>query len=187
MDRKNYVLSQYANSPTMLKLMESIEETLNVENDINSFYNNVYNIMTANTYGLNFWGVILNIPRYLKVSVPGQPDIYELPNDLYRLVLLTKAMANITNCTVPNLESILNNLFGSRGIIRVFDTGIMTMKYVFDFYLDPYEKAILSLPGIPPKPTGVGLVIEELPTELVFGFHGTGFQPFNQAPFRSIF
>lgn len=61
---------------------------------------------------------------------------------------------------------------------------IMTMKYTFDFYLDEMEKAILNLPGIPPKPTGVGLTIVELPKKQIFGFNKTGFKPFNQAPLR---
>ena len=101
-----------------------------------------------------------------------------------RFLLLVKAMANISNCTVPNLEEILNYLFQERGKVYVFDTGIMTMKYTFDFYLDEMEKAILNLPGIPPKPTGVGLTIVELPKKQIFGFNKTGFKPFNQAPLR---
>ena len=82
------------------------------------------------------------------------------------------------------IQLILNFLFKDRGRVYVFDTGIMTMKYTFDFYLDDMEKAILNLPGIPPKPTGVGLEIVELPHTELFGFNGTGFQPFDQAPFR---
>lgn len=184
LNKKNYMLSQYANTPEMLILLEGFEAMLDGKEAIQNFYDKIFNIQTANSYGLNIWGKILNIPRQLKVSIPGEPDIYELPDDLYKLLLLTKAMANISNCTVLNLEEILNNLFKDRGKVYVFDTGIMTMKYVFDFYLSSYEKAILDLPGIPPKPTGVRLSIEELPPNQLFGFNKTGFQPFDQAPFR---
>ena len=41
-----------------------------------------------------------------------------------RFLLLVKAMANISNCTVPNLEEILNYLFQERGKVYVFDTGM---------------------------------------------------------------
>lgn len=153
---------------------------IGVESDIDNFYNDIFNIQTANTYGLNIWGERLNISRRLKVD----GKTIELEDKYYRFLLLVKAMSNISNCTVPNLEDILNFLFKERGKVYVFDTGVMTMKYIFDFYLDKMEKAILELPGIPPKPTGVGLRVIENPTSKLFGFNSTGFQPFGQAPLR---
>lgn len=153
---------------------------LGTEVDIENFYNNIFNIQTANSYGLDVWGGRLNISRRLKID----DKTVALEDKDYRFLLLVKAMANISNCTIPNLEDILNFVFKERGTVYVFDTGIMTMKYTFDFYLDEMEKAILDLPGIPPKPTGVGLTIAELPRKKLFGFNKTGFQPFNQAPMR---
>ena len=181
MDNKTYILSQYAHSPNILNLIKGFEEMLDAKGDIEQFYNNIFNITTANTMGLNVWGKILNIPRILKVDGIN----YELENGLYRLLLLTKAMANVSDCTIPNLTRLLNYLFKERGTVYVFDTGIMSMKYVFDFYLTDQERAILTLPGIPPKPTGVGLKIEELPHTKLFGFNKTGFQPFNQGVLRN--
>lgn len=180
MDKKQYILSQYANSPKLMTILDGLEGMIGVEADIQSFYNNIFNIQTANTYGLNIWGERLNISRRLKIN--GQT--VELNDKYYRFLLLVKAMSNISNCTVPSLEEILNYLFRERGKVYVFDTGIMTMKYTFDFYLDEMEKAILNLPGIPPKPTGVGMTVVELPRGQLFGFNKTGFQPFNQAPLR---
>lgn len=181
MDNKSYILSQYAHSPNLLNLIKGFEEMIGVKGDIEQFYTNIFSITTANTMGLNVWGKILNIPRILKVDGIN----YELENGLYRLLLLTKAMANVSDCTIPNLTRLLNFLFKDRGAVYVFDAGIMSMKYVFDFYLTDQERAILTIPGIPPKPTGVGLIIEELPRPKLFGFYKTGFQPFNQGVFRN--
>ena len=181
MDNKSYILSQYAHSPNLLNLIKGFEEMIGVKGDIEQFYTNIFSIRTANTMGLNVWGKILNIPRILKVGGIN----YELDNGLYRLLLLTKAMANVSDCTIPNLTRLLNFLFKERGVVYVFDAGIMSMKYVFDFYLTDQERAILTIPGIPPKPTGVGLIIEELPRPKLFGFYKTGFQPFNQGVFRN--
>lgn len=181
MDNKTYILSQYANSSNLLNLIKEFEEMIGGKNDIEQFYNNIFNIATANTMGLNIWGKILNIPRILKVDGVN----CELENGLYRLLLLTKAMANVSNCTIANLTELLNFLFKDRGKVYVFDTGIMSMKYVFDFYLTDQERAILDIPGIPPKPTGVGLEIEELPRKRLMGFYGTGYQPFNQGVLRN--
>lgn len=180
MDKKKYILSQYANSPKLNTILDGLENMLGAEADIKNFYDNIFNIQTANTYGLDVWGKRLNISRQLKVN--GQT--VSLEDKYYRFLLLVKAMSNISNCTVPNLEEILNYLFAERGQVYVFDTGTMTMKYTFDFYLDEMESAILKLPGIPPKPTGVGLTVVENPKDQLFGFNNTGFQPFNSTPFR---
>lgn len=180
MNKKRYILSQYANSLKLNTILDGVETMLGVDTDIENFYNYIFNIQTANTNGLDIWGERLNISRQVKVN----KETMLLEDDYYRFLLLVKAMSNISDCTVPNLEEILNFLFKDRGRVYVFDTGIMTMKYTFDFYLDEMEKAILNLPGIPPKPTGVGLEIVELPHENLFGFNNTGFQPFDQAPFR---
>lgn len=180
MDKKSYVLSQYANSPKMMAIVNGLEQMLGSDRFSEDFYNNIYNIQTANSYGLDVWGQRLNVPR--KLAFENETIVLE--DKYYRFLLLIKAMTNISNCTVPNLEEILNSLFSERGRVYVFDTGVMTMKYIFDFYLDEMEKAILDLPGIPPKPTGVGLKIIENPTSKLFGFNSTGFQPFGQAPMR---
>lgn len=179
---KEYVLSQYANSPRIVALLRSFEESLTTENDVNNFYQKIFNIKTAVGYGLDFWGKILNISRTLTYN--GQTFV--LNDELYRFLLMIRATANITNCTVPNLTSILSELFKDRGNVYVFDTDVMQMKFVFTFYLTDEEKAILSIPGIPPLPTGVGLTLEEIPVQNIFGFQGTELQPFNQAPFRGV-
>lgn len=179
---KDYVLSQYANSPRIISLLKSFEQSLQTENDINNFYEKVYNIKTASGFGLDYWGAILNIPRIL--SYEG--DTYTLDDDLYKFLLTVRAVANITNCTIPSLEDLLNELFKDRGNVYVFETGIMSLRFVFNFYLSDQEKTILSIKGIPPLPTGVGVEIIEIPESEIFGFNGTGYQPFNQAPFRPL-
>lgn len=61
-----------------------------------------------------------------------------------RFLLLVKAMANISNCTVPNLEEILNYLFQERGKVYVFDTGIMTMNILLTFILMRWKRRFLT-------------------------------------------
>ena len=58
------------------------------------------------------------------------------------------------------------------------------MRYVFSFYLQPYEKAIIYS-NVLPRPSGVRREILEIPQPNVFGFHeaGPGFAPFNQGTF----
>ena len=185
MDKKSYILSQYANSPVLNRLLTGLEQSFDLTQDIQNFYDNIFNIHTANSYGLDVWGQILNVPRQLKVVINGIESTYTLNDNYYRMLLLTKAIANISDCTVPSLENLLSFLFADRGKVYVYDTDTMTMRYIFSFFLNIWEKAILNSSGVLPKPTGVGLQIEELPTGDLFGFNGTGFQPWDTKPFRA--
>lgn len=179
---KEFVLSQYANSPKFMALLNSFVSSIETDEDIEKFYEKIFNIMTAEGFGLDVWGKILDIPRNL---VLADGDLYHLDDDNYRFLLTIRAMSNISNCTEENLSEILTNLFQDRGDVKCFDTGVMTMKYIFDFYLTPQEVALLGLPNIPPKPTGVKIDFFQLPKKKTFGFHGTGFRPFGQGVFRS--
>jgi len=110
-----------------------------------------------------------------------------LDDDTYRTLIMTKAMANITNCTASSLNTLLNYLFADRGRCYVLDTGKMTMQYTFEFYLSPIEVAILTQSGVLPRPTGVLANIIQIPTN-IFGFseaNSSVYVPFNQGVFFS--
>ena len=76
MNKKTYILSQYANSPTLNRLLSGIETAFSEEKNIQNFYDNIFNIQTANSYGLDVWGQILNVPRQLKVCINCEEDLY---------------------------------------------------------------------------------------------------------------
>lgn len=62
------ILSQYANSPAINSLIQSINSCLDPAANINAFYNNIWNIDTAQGYGLDVWGRILGVGRVLHVA-----------------------------------------------------------------------------------------------------------------------
>ena len=62
------VLSQYANSPTIMGLIEAWDGGLDQTRDFNSFYDNVWNVDSAWGYGLDIWGRIVGIARVLKLA-----------------------------------------------------------------------------------------------------------------------
>lgn len=65
-----------------------------------------------------------------------------LDTETYRTLIMTKAMANITDCSCASLNKLLAYLFTGRGRCYVLDTGLMTMQYVFEFQLSIVEVAI---------------------------------------------
>jgi len=215
---KDTLLSQYANSPTIVSLIESFNDAIDPSIDLNNFYDFVWNVDTAQGFGLDIWGKIVNISRLLTVdttvqymgykealaSTPQASDpapfdqspfyngvqvtnTVSLSDDAYRQLIMVKALANITNCTAPNLNKLLQLLFSTRGVAFVPDTGSMTIRYVFTFNLTDVEEAIVKSSGALPRPAGVLAQVMIVDTENTFGFAEAGLaaQPFGQGTFFS--
>ncbi len=62
------ILAQYANSPTITALIESFSNSIDPTADINNFYSTLWNIDTCNDAGLENWGRIVNVSRYIQVT-----------------------------------------------------------------------------------------------------------------------
>ena len=170
---------QYNASPKLQTMLEAINQWIALDADFELFYDYVWNIETAQGYGLDVLGRIVNVPRTLNAAPAAvfgffeatdrvgfglgpfaeaynsNTTSFELSDDAYRIVILAKAAYNITNGSVPAINSILMNiLFVNRGSAYVADNHNMTLTYTFTFVLQPYEKAIVES-GLLPKPTGV--------------------------------
>ena len=52
-DARQTVLSQYANSPVLLSLIDSFSDAIDRQSDIDAFYRAVWDLTTANSYGLD--------------------------------------------------------------------------------------------------------------------------------------
>lgn len=175
------LLSQYANSPVILKLLGYFNEWLNPVGRFDAFYQDVWNILTARGYGLDVWGRILGVTRILEV--PGQlylgfqqdddaqpfgfgilyaggraTNSAALTDEAFRLLLLAKAALNITDASSLSINRILLALFGV-GYVR--DNLDMTITYVFSRPLEPVETAIVYQSGAIPKPVGVSYTVEQ--------------------------
>lgn len=186
------VISQYANSPTILQLVKSMNGYIDQTQNFANFYNFVWNVDTAEGFGLDVWGHIVNVSRLLQIPTgaryvgfqdgtgPGpSTDVepfgpggagswftpvaastgYLLEDGPYRQLILTKALANIVNTTVPAFNQLLQNLFPGRGNPYVTTSGVMAMTFTFDFDLTPIELAILEQSGAVPVPPGVSFTI----------------------------
>lgn len=202
------IQSQYANSPIITTLIQNFASWVDQTQNFDNFFDLIFNVDTAVGYGLDVWGRIVGVNRILKVSTPGEyfgfeesgeavgfgqapfyagaplTTNYTLTDEAYRLLILTKAFANISQCGIPVLNQMLMTLFPNRGNAYVtegidqgpwfgfeestdglgfnqatFYTGEqinrMVMTYTFDFSLSPVDLAIVNNSGVLPKPTGV--------------------------------
>lgn len=139
------VMKQYANSPTLLALLADFDQWVDVSRFSADFLFNVWDISTAQGFGLDIWGRILGQSRYIQVvQLPGDnfgfninaapgtqwkpwsqapwyngaasgATAFALEDSFYRQLLLVKAAANIARCDCPSINALMRSMFGSRG------------------------------------------------------------------------
>ena len=210
-DVEQTIISQYGNSATITQLVRNMNAYIDPRADFDTFYDFVWNVETAQGFGLDIWGRIVNISRELLIpdapnyfgfsdalpgsypfndrpfydGTPAATQTYRMGDDAYRQLILVKALANISATNAPSVNQLLQNLFSNRGRCYALDLGGMQLRYTFEFLLTPYEFAIMTQSGALPRPAGVGaiLITTDIP---VFGFSEAGIgsaAPFGQAPF----
>ena len=206
---KDTILFQYSSSPIIKAIIEGVNDLIKLDEDINLFYNEMFNILSAQGVGLDFWGVKLGIGRNIKVksttnkysyfgfngsklnafntfpffSKTNTGDVVTLADNSYRELLLIKAAANISRTDIASLENLLERLYSDRGNFYVLETGTMKLRYVFEFYLTPFEEALALRRDLPPKPAGVTYEIYQIKPKQTFGFNGSNMNTFNHGVF----
>lgn len=199
------ILSQYANSPVILALATAFADAIDQTPNIAAFFIDIWDIDTATGYGLDVWGRIVGVSRALTVPASGDfgfsdggyapfgqgpfysyspaSNTYLLADGAYRLLILCKALSNISASTAPAINAMLRLLFAGRGRCYSADLGAMQMMLAFEFPLRPYELAILTQSGALPRPAGVqSYVLQTEGPALRLGF-GAGTAPFGQGTF----
>ena len=188
------IISQYANSKVITALIGYLNSALDPSTNINNWYNWIWNVNTAQGYGLDVWGRIVGVNRVLTVTsgkffgytgpgalgASGTPyntnvyyngvsgtQNYVLGDAAFRTLIFAKALANISNNSVPAINAILMTLFGTgngsgtptQPAAYCTDPQGMAMTYTFSFAPTPIQLAIISSSGVLPRPSGVALTV----------------------------
>jgi len=67
-DWRQTLYSQYANSPIIMQLLDYFSQAVDANSAIDSWYDQLWNIETAEGYGLDVWGRIIGIGRVISVQ-----------------------------------------------------------------------------------------------------------------------
>lgn len=176
------ILSQYANSPALCAIIDAWNQALDPATLIDQWYALVWNVKTAQGYGLDVWGRIVGVSRVLSIesvaylgwretsdlteegfnqapwySGADATSNYRLSDDGYRQLIYAKALANISDGSVLSINTILTTLFSGQGDAYIKDNGDMTMTYVFRFVPTDVQVSIIQNSGVLPRPAGVGV------------------------------
>jgi hypothetical protein len=197
------IQSQYGASPHIIGIVEAAAKQLDPTGDIQTFFDKVFNPLTAEGVGLDVWGRIVGASRYLDVEnedffgfygqqlnpfnqapfyITGDTNVFRMNDTAFRTLIFLKAAANIGNATLPSIKEILSKLFDDP--VLVMNIGEMKVRIVFTFYLTANQRALFREYGILNLGGGVGFEYYQIDPQGTFGFDGSGLQPFNQGIFQ---
>jgi len=150
------IQSEYGNSPRILAIVNGMNANIDPSKDIDGFYNAIFNVATANIFGLSIWSRIVGIPQSLIVAL----GTYLNDADTFRSLIMLKALSNILYPSSPAINQLLQNWLGAGSRAYVLDTGGMTMVYNFEFPLTSIQLLILQQSTIFLNPSGVRVGIQ---------------------------
>ena len=185
---ENTISSQYANSPRLMLIIQELHNAIDPTKNIQDFYRIIWNLETAQGAGLDIWGRIVGVGRKVPLQNPNEPSFgfytsspeplytpfnvapfrsdsggfssYALPDNLYRELIIAKALANIILATAPNINKLLKILLNTPSVYLL--TGIMAAKYQFRGKLSAFDRMIVFKLGLLPEPCGVKVEYEEI-------------------------
>lgn len=170
----------------------------------NDWIRDVFDLDTANDFGLAVWAFILGVP--LIVVPPPDPDkdpfgfaaddlnfnngnfantggSFNLTTEQKRLVLKLRYFQLVTRGAPPEINAFLNYVFGY-GVAYVVDGLNMTARYVFAQPLPSQVELVLTAFDLLPRPAAVGADIVIIGDADGWGF-GRYHENFNNGNFYS--
>lgn len=173
------IISQYQSSPRLMTILRAVNAWFSPDAPIEGFFANCVDILSAEGQGLDVLGRIVGINRTLTVPIfdtfgfgeagdrvgfgqgpfddyitTAQTNNYVLTDPAFRALILAKAAYNITDGSIPSINSILVDiLFPGRGNAYVSEGATAATTFGFGeahdrqpFGLGPFGD---SIPGEP--------------------------------------
>lgn len=178
MDILKVVPWQYDSAPNLISLLDKKSEWYGVNHQgfWEDWERDVFNLKTANDFGLNVWSIILNLPLYTNNNAsPGNypafgfaqfgmnfgngnfatdSDIFKnLTTEQRRLLLMLRYRSLISDGSMYDINETLYALFD--GKVYCLDGRDMTIIYIFT---EPQPEIMMTLfkqYDILPRPSGV--------------------------------
>lgn len=168
----------------------------------------VFDLRTANDFGLEVWSLILNLPLAIPVTEvtgerpsfgfgpyrlnfnngnfrPQTGSVISLDTEQKRFALRLRYFQLANRGSIPEINRFIAYLFQGVGKVYVQDGLNMTMTYVFKFTPSAAIRLVLDYYDLLPRPAGVG-VTRTISITPAFGF-GQYRKNFTNAPFAETF
>ena len=140
-----------------------------------AWLHDVFDLRTANDFGLSVWSIILQLPLYTNPppdlgdvfgfdaqtgfnfdnGIFGDANTYQLPTATKRLALRLRYFQLTSSGTIPETNRMLAYLFEDFGGAYLIDNHDMTQTYVFNFPVTSDLQYLFNHYDILPRPAGV--------------------------------
>lgn len=186
------LLWQHNDAARLQALVQQKQDWYNVENQgfWEAWVRDVFDLRTANDFGLSVWTIILDMPLKIIGGGEGGQDFWgfaaddenfthgnftglasvALDSEALRLVLRLRYFQLVTRGTVPEVNAFLGGLFSDFGPVYAIDGLDMTARYAFGFPLTPDLETVLSNFDLLPRPAGVKVDYVIIPEADGWGF-----------------
>lgn len=175
------LLWQYNEASRLQELLQEkqVWYTTNQTAFWDDWYRDVFDMRTANMFGLSVWSIILGQPIvFNNVGNPAQIPwgfnshvfhtnfnrgnfvstsgfTYILSTGVARIALQLRYFQLTSSGTVPETNRMLKYVFGEQGLAYLVDNGDMTQQYVFKFPLSSELEFLFRNADVLPRPAGV--------------------------------
>ncbi|HDL7751806.1 TPA: DUF2612 domain-containing protein [Yersinia enterocolitica] len=209
MSQEDTILTQYSASNRILSIIDTFNQAVSLSDFTDEFIEKVWDITTCETFGLDMWGKVVGVSRYIRAEIDNdcfgfseaddggdypspfgdspfyagtqETETVRLSNEAYRTLILCKAFSNISIATIKDINRFLTMLFLDRGRAYCADYGDMRMGIICEFKLEPFEISILENHEVLPIPSGVLVNLRQIVSPY-FGFAPDAY-PFNDGTF----
>lgn len=176
-DMMRALLWRNNSAPNITALLQHKQDYFNSENQAfwEDWYTDVFDLRTANRFGLNVWSIILGAgisfapvqgadntnwgfgsfrKNFLNGNFTSLNGFLLTPDDA-RIVLRLRYYQLTTNGNILGLNFMLSDVFGSQGLAFVLDGLDMTITYEFQFVLTSSLINVFNSLDVLPRPAGV--------------------------------
>lgn len=174
------LLWQYNEAKNLQALLEDKQQWYNDNQQgfWQDFYTNIFDLRTANDFGLQVWSIILGQPLFINTPDSGEPTFgfgtfhenftrsnfaasasatHRLSTETARILLQLRYFQLISSGTVPETNRALKWIFAQKyGTAFLIDNHDMTQFYTFEFALPSDLVFIFNNFDVLPRPAGVG-------------------------------
>lgn len=186
MDIDPTIIRQYFTSPRLRRILEDFRDNLDPVPFIDLLTENWLDPRTATQWGLDIWGRIVGVSRYLSVQ-PDEFIGYEeagdittntygyaiwyngftssgttlyLADELFRQLIYAKAWANNSDSSIRSINGCLQMLFASSGVSYAQDNHDGSITIVLEFTPNEAQIAILTEADVLPVRAGCSYTYE---------------------------
>lgn len=175
------IIRQYFTSPRMRRILEDFRDNLDGAPFVDMLTDMVLDPRTATGFGLDVWGLIVGVSRYLDVGQDkflgfseasnlssdtfnnaiwynGQAitgNALYLADEMYRNMIFAKAWSNLSDCSIRSINGCLQMLFQDVGKVFARDNLDKTITFILNFIPNSAQIAIMEKSGVIPTPAGV--------------------------------